>query len=229
MKHIILALCLLIAASALAQRNVEKQEQISKSESVYLNFKFANDIKVEQWNKNEVSIKASVYLDNGEGNDAFSLKTDRSSGVVKIYSDFGDYFEQKQKERKNWTGNRTTEINYVVYVPKGVSLRVKSISGSLEMNTFIGDLRTDLISGDITLKKYDGELRLKTVSGDVDVVIDKALIDASTVTGTIYSDLDIQQNSKKNYGTIQIKGSVNKGTEPLKLKTVSGDIYMRKG
>ena len=53
-----------------------------------------DDIKVEQWDKNEVSINVSVYLDNGEGNEAFNLKTERNGDQVKIYSDFGDYYKK---------------------------------------------------------------------------------------------------------------------------------------
>lgn len=228
MKNGIILVLFLIGVSTFAQRKLEKQEAVTKNETIYLIFKFANDIKVEQWDKNQVSVKASVYLDNGKGNEYFNLKTERSSGEVKIHSDFGDYFKKQKKNRDYCNNNTSTEINYLVYVPKGVSLRVKSISGSLDMNYFSGNLSTELIAGDITLKKYDGEMHLETVSGDVDVAIDQALVDASTITGTIYSNLNIEQNTKKYQGINRINGSINNGTEPIKLTTVSGNIYMRK-
>lgn len=227
-----MVLVLAIGIGTQAQtRNVEKQEAVSKSEDIYLNFKFADEIKVEQWDKNEIAIAVSVYLDNGEGNEAFNLKTERTSGQVKIYSDFGNYFEERQKRWKDRKGsyNSNTEIDYVVKVPKGANLKVKSISGSMEVPSYVGNLKTDLISGDVTLKKYNGELRLKTVSGDLDVTMNKARIDAKTVTGTIYSDLDIQKDGGRNSGQNRIKGTVNNGNEPVVLTTVSGNIYMRKG
>jgi len=226
MKNGIILVLFLIGVSTFAQRKVEKQETVTKNETIYLNFKFANDIKVEQWDKNQVNVKASVNLDNGKGNEYFNLKTERSSGEVKVYSDFGNYFKNKNRDYCN--NSNTTEINYLIYVPKGVSLRVKSISGSLDMNYFSGNLSTELIAGDITLKKYDGEMHLETVSGDVDVAIDQALVDASTITGTIYSNLNIEQNTKKSQGINRINGSINNGTESIKLTTVSGNIYMRK-
>lgn len=233
MKNIVtMALVLLVGVCAQGQtRQVSTQEAVSNSEEIYLNFKFAGDIIVEQWDKNEISVSASVYLDNGEGNDFFSLKTERSSGQVKVFSDFGDYY----KDNKHWGKYREgktyrTEINYVVKVPRNCTLRVKSISGSLQATSFKGELKTDLIAGDITLKKYEGLMRLKTVSGDVDVTMQKARVDARTVTGTIYSDLDIDMgNSNKNRGSNTIKGTVNNGEELIVLTTVSGNIYMRKG
>ena len=108
-------------------------------------------------------------------------------------------------------------------------MRVKSISGSLEADTYSGDLTTDLISGDITIKKYKGEMQLKTVSGDVDVAISKAKVNAKTVTGTIYTDLKIDKkySQNKSYSS-KVRGTVNNGSIELRMTTVSGNIYMRK-
>lgn len=233
MKNIIsILLVLFCSASMLSQRLVEKQEAVSKDETIYLNLKFANDIKVEQWDKDQVAIEVSVSIDDGEGNSYYDLKTKRTSGELKVYSDFGDYFKMKQEKRNrnnHYYNHSSTEIDYVVKIPRNASLRVKSISGSLMANTFDGTLRTDLISGDITLKKYNGDLRLKTVSGDVDVTMNKAKIDVRTVTGTIYSDLDIDQNGRKSSGSNTIRGVINNGDELIVMETVSGNIYMRKG
>lgn len=76
-----------------------------------------------------------------------------------------------------------------------------------------------------------GELLLKTISGDLDVTMNKADIEAKTVTGTIYSDLEINlpDISKSNSNANRVIGTVNKGSDRVKLETVSGNIYMRKG
>ncbi|GAB5398932.1 MAG: hypothetical protein Aureis2KO_05170 [Aureisphaera sp.] len=221
---------LVLAGSQLfAQRAVELVENVSSGQDVFLNFKFANEIKLVQWNKSETKVEASVLIDDGEGNESFSLKTKEVGSELKIYSDFGDYFEKK-KHKDNWC-NHQTEIDYVVYVPKNTRVEVKSISGSVEADAYNGTLKTDLISGDVTIKKYSGDLKLKTVSGDLDVTMNRAKIDARTVTGTIYSDLDIEQKTKKgnSYGSNKVLGSVNGGSELIVLNTVSGNIYMRKG
>ena len=231
MKKIVI-LALLSVITLQAQKEVSFNENLKTNQDLYLNFKFAQDIKVEHGNTNQVIIKASVNIEDGDGNDAFSIKTDNSSGRLKVYSDFGDYFKNKWNDKRRRNYNSNTEINYVVIVPKGVNLKVKSISGSLYIDTFNGDLVTDLISGDVTIKKYNGELRLKTISGVLDVTVNKADLNAKSLTGTIYSDIEFKKDhSKKHYNGSQNKVSkqINGGSEPLDMETISGNIYIRKG
>ena len=227
MKKIInLAIALLVTVTINAQRKVEKSERVSKNQEVFVHFKFAQNIEVKQWNQNKVEVRATVNINNGEGNKHFSLKSSKSSNQVKIFSDYGNYFKRK----RTWSNNNRTEIDYVVYVPKNAKLRVKSISGCLEAASFYGDLTTDLISGDITIKEYRGEMQLKTISGDVDVAIKKARINAKTVTGTIYTDLKIDKSYSQNKSfSSKVRGTVNNGDVELRMTTVSGNIYMRKG
>ena len=226
MKKIINLVCiLLVTITVNAQRKVDKSVKVSKNKELFVHFKFAQNIEIKQWNQNRIEVKATVNLNDGEGDKHFSLKTSESGDQVKIYSDFGNYFKRK----RNWNQNNTTEINYVVYVPKNATLKVKSISGSLETDSYSGDLTTDLISGNITIKKYNGEMQLKTVSGDVDVAISKARINAKTVTGTIYSDLKIDKSYSQNKSySSKVRGTVNNGNVELSMTTVSGNIYMRK-
>ena len=226
MKKIINLICILLVTVTInPQRNVEKSVKVSKNQELYVHFKFANNIEVKQWNQNRIEVRATVHLNDGEGNKYFNLKTSKSGNQVKMYSDFGDYFKRKRTRSQH----NTTNINYVVYVPKNAALTVKSISGSLEADSYSGNLTTDLISGDITIKRYTGEMHLKTVSGDVDVAVSKAKINAKTVTGTIYSDLKIDKSYKENKSySSKIKGTVNNGNVVLKMTTVSGNIYMRK-
>jgi len=229
-KNLII-IALLSVATLHAQRHVEIKESLTKNQEVFLNFKFAQDIKVEQGNSNEIKVKASVNIDDGEGNDAFSIKTDRSSGQLELSSDFGDYFKNQWNDKNRNNCNRTTEINYVVIIPKNVSLKIKSISGSVFIDAFEGNLITDLISGDVTIKKYNGELSLKTISGALDVTVSKAKLYAKSLTGTIYSDLEFKKNtSDKSYNGSHNKVSkqINGGTLPLEMETISGNIYIRK-
>ncbi|WP_298900505.1 hypothetical protein [uncultured Psychroserpens sp.] len=230
MKKLII-LALLSVTTLHAQRNVEAKERLSKNQDVYLNLKFAQDIRVEHGNTDDVLIKASVIIDDGKGNDAFSIKTENTAGQLKLYSDFGDYFKKKWDDKNRHDYNSTTEINYVVIIPKNINLKIKSISGSVYMDNYDGDLVTDLISGDVTIKKYNGELRLKTISGALDVTVNKAQLNAKSLTGTIYSNLNFEANTDKKYHGAHNKVSkqINGGTLPLEMETISGNIYIRKG
>lgn len=232
MKNTIIAIVLMFSVSITAQRQVEKSMTVSNGQDIFLNFKFAENIKIEQWNKNEVLAKATVNIDDGEGNEYFSLETDTSGETVEMRSEFGDYFKNKwsDKNRKNnYNNNTTTEIFYTIYVPMNVNLKVKSISGDVESNSFKGNLKTDLVSGDVTIKSYEGELWLKTVSGDLDVTMENADISVKTLTGTIYSNIDIvSEDGKNSSGNNKIQTKINKGGKLVRMETVSGDIFLRK-
>ncbi len=240
MKYIIIV-ALLSVVTLNAQKQVEVKEQISKDQEVFINFKFAQDIKVVHGNTNEIIVKASVNIDDGTGNDNYSIKSENSSGQLKLYSDFGDYFKSKKRNvyysNKDGKNNNcdccgTSDINYVVIVPKNIKLRIKSISGSVFADAYEGDLVTDLISGDVTIKKYNGELRLKTISGALDIKVNKAKLNAKSVTGTIYSDLDFEKTDLGKHGKSfnnKVSKQINGGTFPLIMETVSGNIYIRKG
>lgn len=227
MKKMLFASVLtLLVSVTFAQRKVEQTFDVDNARKIKLDLRFAESIKLMQWSKNEVKVSAEVNIDEGAGNDAYNLKTDRKEDTYVIGDDYGDYFEKKRKERYN---NTRIEITYVIYVPENSDLTVKSISGNLFAESFEGRLETDLVSGNVELKRYEGGLKLKTVSGSLDVAIAKADIDARTVTGTIYSDLDISIRNKGRRGfDSHIQGSVNSGTDLVKLETVSGNIYMRR-
>ncbi len=227
MKHLIFGILFLTGIfSSTAQRQVEKTENVSSNTKILVNFKFARNIKVVQWNKNQLLVKATVNLNDGEGNEYFNLKSKKNNNTLTINSDFKDYFK---KNSNSSNCSNTTEINYIVYVPKSNALTVKSISGDLNIIEYHGTLTTDLISGNITIKKQSGKLALKTISGDVDVVIAKAKINAESLTGTIYSNHDIKHdNQKRNKPQNKIIGTINNGTTPITMETISGNIYIRK-
>jgi hypothetical protein len=151
MKNLII-IALLSVTALHAQRYVEVKENLSNNQEVYLDFKFAQDITVEHGNTNQIIVKASVNIDEGKGDDAFTIKTKKTSGKLKFYSDFGDYFKNKWNDKNRHDCNSTTEINYVVIVPKNVNLMIKSISGSVSIYAFQCDLVTYLISVDVTIK-----------------------------------------------------------------------------
>ena len=249
MKRILLFIGLLCIFNNLtAQEKVVKNETAKNIEDVYVHVKFANNIVVKNWDKNEISVEATVNIDDNKRNNYFSLQTDKVGNTLKVTSDYGDYFKKyrsyysyrKSDDKKEKTSDEnddedchnhehTNIVDYVIYVPKNMNLKIKSISGSVETEAYTGVLNLDLISGDITVKKHSKDMHLKTISGDIDIYVADAKLEAKTLTGGVYSDLDIDfsKNSKKGYGS-KIVTTVNNGTSFLKLDTISGDIFLRK-
>lgn len=243
MKSLLLFIGLLLSFNNLtAQKKVTENTTSNGINDVYVNLKFANTTIIKNWNKNEISVEATVNLDDNEHNDYFSLKADKIGGTYKVTSEYGDYFkkyrsyytsdcddEDGKKKNINYKESHSNIVNYVIYVPKNMELKIKSISGDIEAETYIGILKLDLISGNITIKKHSKDMHLKTISGDIDIYVYDAKLEAKTLTGGVYSDLDINfdKNKKQGYGS-KIVATINKGTASLKLNTISGDIYLRK-
>ncbi len=223
-KSILIAFFSVCTIAVFAQKKVTENYKLALNQSIQLDLRFAEKIQLQQWDKNELGISATVDIDRGAGNDAFKLKATSSGNSFIVKDDYGNYLEQRKNTHTN------IEISYVIYVPQNAAVFLKSISGNLEAPRFNGQLKTELVSGNVEIKSYQGTLELKTVSGNLDIVVSKAEVDAKTVTGVIYSNLDIAIPEKEKRGVgSHIRGQVNDGKDLLRLETVSGNIYMRKG
>tara|TARA_R110002073_G_scaffold216229_2_gene376486 strand:- start:50498 stop:51217 length:720 start_codon:yes stop_codon:yes gene_type:complete len=238
MKKIIFFLGMLLTFSNLtAQKKVTETKRSSGIDEVFVHVKFADNIEIKNWNKNEISVQASVNINDNQHNDYFRLKGDKDGGTYTIKSDYGTFFKDhacnyyNRKSKNNNKDNCKTEmdINYVIYVPRNMSLKVKSISGGVVADSYVGNLNLDLISGNIDIKKHSKNMKLKTISGDIDIYVSDATFEAKTLSGGIYSDLKIDFDKKNKYsGSRRIKATIKNGNATLKLSTISGDIFLRK-
>ncbi|CAL2102657.1 conserved protein of unknown function [Tenacibaculum sp. 190130A14a] len=242
MKRFIFFIGLLLSYSTLtAQKKVTEKISASNIESVFVNVKFAEKIEVKNWSRNEISVEALVNINDNQDNDTFSLKGQASNSQYEVTSDYGNLFKRYKKKTTGTSKGKKSKsynycdqhndikINYTVYVPNGIALKVKSISGDVDALSYDGKLTLDLISGNVTVKKHSKKMNLKTISGDIDLVVTDAKFKAETLTGTVYSDLDIEFNkNKRNVVGSKIYGTVKNGIASLNLKTISGNIYLRK-
>lgn len=106
---------------------------------------------------------------------------------------------------------------------------LKNVSGPLVIST---------ISGGVTVAfselSKDKSVSLATVSGEVDVTLPAKAsfnLEMGTVSGNMYSDFDLQANKDdmRRVGGGNLRSQVNGGGVEVKLTTISGNIYLRKG
>ena len=96
MKKILLFIGILLNVNILySQKKVIFKKHTEGISNIDANFKFANEIELKNWDKNEIYIEASVSLrkndDNIDYDDMYTLKSNISNNVLNIYSDFGDF------------------------------------------------------------------------------------------------------------------------------------------
>lgn len=148
--------------------------------------------------------------------------------------------------------------SYKIRVPESVYLKFKSgceRQTNLSLSNLKGEIDAD-VCGNIKLKNVTGPLVLSTISGNVEVVfssvskdkpisiaaisgeIDVTLpastpanIEMSAMSGNMYSDFDFHSDDKnmKHVGGGAINTQINGGGVDIKLRSISGNIYLRKG
>jgi len=191
-----------------AQQIIEKHMDFSGKESISLKIQIADSINIQTWNKNEVYVKASVNVNENKDNDAYVTSFDETGTLVAVKANFRDnYF----KGKKNCCNE--TDIYWQIYLPDKTKFSVETINA------------------DVTIKGQTREMNVKSISGYIDLAVPdnrQADIDFSTISGTMYSNHELALNKQHSGVPSKIIEKLNNGGDPIKLETISGDIFFRK-
>jgi hypothetical protein len=215
MKKYILTAILVVAAIVVSwpQKVITKTLDV-QGKKVEMKFDFAENIRVEAWDKNTIELEVSVDIDNNRYNDFYSLNVNEQAGSAGLIEKV-DFEGIKKVKPRNDCCNFEMKINYKLKVPADLEFNLKTISGEIEL---VGSL---------------GKMSINSVSGFIDYTVPAALkarINLSTITGDVYSDMKFDKSATKEMSWVGTKRDLilNGGTLPVKLETVSGDIYLRK-
>jgi len=215
MKKILLIAALILGSASLSwsQKVIRKTLDV-QDKKAEMKFDFADTIHIEAWNKSAIELEVTVNIDENRYNDYYSLNIGENQGTVELKEKVDFEGIKKVKGTKNLC-NFDSEINYTLKVPANLEFSLKTISGK------------------IVLIGSQGRMSLNSISGFIDYSIpaaSMARINLSTVTGDVYSNVkfDTTPSAKMNWVGTKRDLSLNGGTTPVELKTVSGDIYLRK-
>ena len=228
MKNSILLLLMLLPFGLQAQKLVEERWPLAAGKAVKLNLDHAQDIQLKGWDKPEVLVKAIVQINGGEHNDAYSL-TAKQEGGLNIQSQLNEK-EIGSTSYSDCAGDQSNiqisrgmvqriiclEIRYEVWVPRNAAVSLKTISGN------------------VTATNLNGALNLHSISGFIDVSLPQALaadLWLKSVTGELYTDLDMNiLNAKDEIPIVgyEMQARLGKGGTPVRLETISSNIYLRK-
>ncbi|MGA2407973.1 MAG: hypothetical protein ABSF81_14650 [Bacteroidales bacterium] len=206
--YTILVVVWLCYSSLQAQQIIEKHIDFSGKESVSLKIQIADSINLQTWNENEVYVKASVNVNENKDNDAYITSFEEAGNTVVVNAKFKDkYF----KGKNNCCNN--TDIYWQIFIPEKSKFSIETINA------------------DITITGQTRAMNIKSISGYIDLAVPaskQADLDFSTISGRMYSDLELALNKPHSGVPLKIAEKLNNGGDQIKLETISGDIFFRK-
>ena len=181
---------------------------------------------------------------SAEDNTGIGLEIKEAGGVMTVKKASFQDAKYKIKVPNN------TDVNIEVMDWQSDDIHIQDISGELEIIGKASDIKLMNVTGPIVANTVSGNIEvvftkvnqskpshLSSVSGYVDVSMPadtKAKLAMSSVTGEIYSDLDIKFPTDEKAKNLPIvrrnpsNASLNGGGVEMTVKSVSGDLYLRK-
>ena len=211
MKNILVVLSFLaLAIGSNAQKVVEKTMSFAGKDGLKLDLHITDSVGIATWTKNEVYVKATINIENNKYNDEYKVSFDESGSTLEVK---GKY--ETDRKQNHWNDSTRASIIWEVFIPENARFSV------------------DAINANITIVGKTDEIKASTISGFIDLTIPsnrKADLKMSTITGTVYSNVISSaeaSGSKKKYDS-NVSAELNGGGKLVSLKTISGDIYVRK-
>jgi len=212
MKNILVILSLFILTIGVrAQRVVEKTMSFAGKDAIKLEMHISDSIGIATWNKNEVYVKATINIHNNKFNDDYKVRFDETGNTLAVIAEF-----DTDRKFNNWNDSGIRSyIIWEVFIPENARFSVNAINA------------------DITIVGKTDEIKASTISGFIDLALAsdrKVDIKMSTVTGTVYSNIlsSADAGTSKKKHNADVSAELNGGGKLVSLRTVSGDIYLRK-
>ncbi len=204
----------LIVFQGFGQTKLEDSAPVNGQEKLRVKFDFADEIKLQTWDRNEVKVEASVSINDGEDDDMFQIEKSVRDNSILFEMDELNWKDRTRRSKKNcWQ----SDIFITIYFPESMEIDAESISAGYVLDYYGKPLRFKTISGDIDLnvsERYGMDFKVKTISGEV------------------YTDLKIEypygkKGLRQIVGT-NVEGQIKGGGAFSDFETISGNIYLRK-
>ena len=251
-----IALVALLAGSPVLLRAQEYKAKFSSKQDrkVVLEMQ-GGDVTVEGYDGDEVVIKGNGFEEppkRAEGlRPVYNTAQDNTRLGLAVSSAAGNTVRIVKASRKSANYiiqvPRRADVVFTQINWNGGDLVVRDLAGRVEATLKTGDLRALNMAGPVVANSVSGNITvrfsavpampsaLSTVSGEVDVSLPapaKATLDMRTVSGEIYTDFELTltkgADGMHHVGGATVEGRVNGGGSSLSLKSVSGDIFLRK-
>lgn len=148
------------------------------------------------------------------------------------------------------TDDNDVEVTFTVYVPDGVKLVTKTVSGDVDVDRVHADVAAESVNGSVRVSTsgtaqastvngsvtaemgradWTGSLVFESVNGGITLTFPAGLstdLRAETVNGSIESDFPLTVQGR--FSQRELRGVIGNGGRVLDLETVNGSIRLRR-
>jgi hypothetical protein len=254
--HLLLGLALVLALPAQLRAQEFKQKFNSPTNRKVVLDMRGSDVTVEGYDGDELIIKGSGHFEPAPAlaqglRSVYSSGTDNTRLGLAV-TPTGDNTIRIARTSRSDDGHytvrlpRQTDVAFADSWGGSDDLTMRDISGRIEVSLKSGDLRLLNVSGPVVANTISGDIQIKfnvvptqpsavsSVSGDVDVTLpapSRLSLSMRSISGEIYTDFDLNLgggSGLKHVGGQTVEGRANGGGTAFSLKTISGDIFVRK-
>jgi DUF4097 and DUF4098 domain-containing protein YvlB len=201
---------------------VSQTIKVGEGSGIDLNH-LSGDIRVTAGSASEIKIDATKRVRHRDASeakrllDALRVDINNFNGRVEVRTIY--------PRRGSFGNNVSASVDYVISVPPGATVALKSISGDISVTNVKGEVRAETVSGDVTITGTPNVALAKTISGDVtarDIGTQTSLV-LSTVSGTVIgTGLRVRALEAGTVsGDVRLVGSE---IERLEARSLSGNI-----
>ncbi|MEQ6168405.1 DUF4097 family beta strand repeat-containing protein [Ekhidna sp. MALMAid0563] len=258
MKTIIAGLILLVSATVVAQDKTSYNYPIkgNAGETWLVIENLSSDLQIEGTSGSEIRIESKNYKglpEKAKGLKPLSATGPENTGVGLSIKQEGNTISLSGAHREADNAdyvmylpkNLKVKLDYNSWQAGDVI--IKGMAGEIEAKSQVGDLEFIDVTGPIVAHTLSSDLEvsftslsstsptsLSSTSGDIDVTLPasvKGTFKMSTISGGVYTAFDFDFGEDANIrrvGGQKAEGKLNGGGVEVSLKTVSGDIYIRK-
>ena len=188
----------------------------------------AGETRVQGNDGDEVIVRARkrTYADSAEGGkrvlENLEVQMEQSGNEIRIW-------QRAYMLERGWMNlfrERRAAVDYLIEVPHGSQVNVRSASGEIDVRTIEGAVELQSVSGDVLIEDVLGPMRLKTVSGDVRCERCGGVVDANTVSGDLVFRSCSWPSGQLRTISGDLLGEVRLGNGHFNLTTISGDVQL---
>ena len=255
MKMQVIGLLLITAGSAYAQEFSYTVKGNATETTVWINQLYA-DLEIEGTQGSDIRIEAKGYEglpEKAKGLRPLSSGGPENTGIGLSISQEGNRISISGAHREADDAEylimlpKNIKLNIDYNSWQAGDVKIKGMANEVEAKSQVGDLYFEDITGPIVAHTLSSDLEVKfndlsqvspssitSTSGDIDITLPsgvKGTFKMATVSGGVYTDLDFDLGEEGNVRRMMgasATGKLNGGGVEVSLKTVSGDIYVRK-